>query len=149
MAKDKQESKAKHAGGRPSGYKPEWVAMLPEMFRQGQSVTEVAVELGISKAAYYVYEAEYPEFLDASTRGKQISQAWWEKQGRENLFDISEYDGETKTSTRKAFNNSLWAKNVSCRFRSDWTDKSEVDATIHKDEGLTLVLNGVKPEAKA
>jgi transposase len=127
MGKDKSEGKPKHPGGRPSGYKPEWCSILPDMFREGQSVVEVATELGISKSAYYLYESAYPEFMDASTRGKQISQAWWEKQGRTNLFDTSEYDGDTKQSSTRKFNNALWAKNVACRFRGDWTDKQEIE----------------------
>lgn len=132
-AKVDKTAPAKHAGGRPSEYKPEWAKMLPDMFRDGQSVVEVATELNISKSAYYEYEKKYPEFMDASTRGKQISQAWWEKQGRINLFDTSEYDGETKQSMSKRFNAGLWAKNVSNRFPNDWRDKQEVEhkGTVH------------------
>jgi hypothetical protein len=73
------------AGGRPSKYNPAWVEELPDMFADGQSVLEVAVNLGISKTAYYEYEAAHPEFADASMRGKELSQAWWERQGREGL----------------------------------------------------------------
>ena len=123
------EAKPKHAGGRPTDYNPEWVKTLPEMFSEGQSVLEVAVNLGISRASYYNFEKEYPEFLDASTRGKELSQAWWERMGRENMFDTKEYDSETKVSIERKFNDRLWNKNVSCRFRNDWTDKSEIDLT--------------------
>lgn len=115
-------TKPKHAGGRPTDYNPEWVEKLPDMFSEGQSVLEVAVNLGISRSAYYKYEQEHPEFMDASTRGKEISQAWWEEVGRTNLTDISEYQG-----TSYKFNDRLWNKNVSCRFRNDWTDKSEIE----------------------
>lgn len=115
-----------HAGGRPTAYNPEWIDMLPDMFREGQSVLEVAVKLGISRASYYNFEKEYPEFLDASTRGKEISQAWWEEVGRTNLTDIAEYQG-----TSYKFNDRLWNKNVSCRFRNDWTDKSEIEHSGH------------------
>ena len=121
------EAKPKHAGGRPTDYNPEWVKTLPEMFSEGQSVLEVSVNLGISRASYYNFEKEYPEFLDASTRGKELSQAWWERMGRENMFDTKEYDSETKISIERKFNDRLWNKNVSCRFRNDWTDKSEID----------------------
>lgn len=120
-----------HAGGRPTIYDPAWVEKLPDMFRDGQSVLEVAVNLGISRATYYNFEKEHPEFLDASTRGKELSQAWWECQGRENLWDTREYDAETKVSVDRKFNDRLWNKNVSCRFRNDWTDKSEIEHSGH------------------
>jgi len=113
--------------GRPTKYDPKWIDSLPDMFSQGQSVLEVAVELGISKDSIYEYAKLYPEFSDSLTRGRAISQAWWEKMGRENLFDTDDYDGETKQSCRRKFNTSLWAKNVSCRFRADWTDKQEIE----------------------
>jgi hypothetical protein len=133
-------SNGKHPGGAPSKYNPKWIEILPSLFENGQSVVEVSTELQISVAAYYLYEKEHPEFLEASTRGKQISQSWWERQGRENLFDESSYDGETKDSTSKRFNDRLWSKNVSCRFRKDWTDKQEIehsgkiDLTIDNDD---------------
>jgi len=123
------EAKPKHAGGRPTDYNPEWVKTLPEMFSEGQSVLEVSVNLGISRNTFYEYCKLYPEFNDAATRGKEISQQWWEKMGRSHLFDTSEYDGESKVSTSVKFNDRLWSKNVSCRFRNDWTDKSEIDLT--------------------
>lgn len=115
--------------GRPTLYKPEYCETLPAMFSEGQSVVEVAIAIGVCKDTLYEWAKVYPEFSDALTRGRQISQAWWEKIGRENLFDISEYDAEAKISTQRKFNDRLWSKNVSCRFRKDWTDKIEVEQT--------------------
>lgn len=116
---------------RPTKYNPEWVDTLPEMFAEGQSIVEVAVKLGLVKDTLYQYAKEHPDFSDALARGRLISQAWWEAQGRNNLQDIDDYDGETKQTTRRKFNHSLWAKNVSCRFRADWTDKQEVDVNTN------------------
>jgi len=132
-----------HAGGRPTDYNPEWVEKLPEMFSEGQSVLEVAVNLGITKTTYYAYEKQYPEFLDASIRGKELSQLWWEKQGRQNLFDTSEYDGETKTSISKRFNDKLWSRNMACRFRDDWTEKHDLSLSSPKDGGLKVIVEYV------
>jgi hypothetical protein len=117
----------KHPGGQPTKYNPEWVETIPNMFSEGQSVLEVAISLGVCKDSLYEYAKLYPEFSDALSRGKAISQAWWERQGRENLYDTSEYDSENKISTTRKFNDRLWNKNVSCRFRKDWTDKSELE----------------------
>lgn len=114
-------------GGRPTIYNPEWVEKLPDMFKDGQSITEVAVELGIHKDSLYEYAKVYPEFSDALSRGKQLSQAWWERQGRTGLYKTSEYDGESKVSTTVSINEKMWAKNMSCRFPADWTEKKQLE----------------------
>lgn len=126
-------SNGKHPGGRPRKYNPEICKTLPDMFKDGQSIVEVCVELGIDVTTYLDWEKEYPEFSQASTRGRLLSRAWWEKMGRENLYDESEYDAETKTSSQKKFNDRLWSKNMGCRFKKaepglfDWTDKQEIE----------------------
>lgn len=119
-------TKEKHAGGRPTDYYPEICEDFESHFRQGQSVLEVAVELGVTRQTLYNWAEAHEEFFDALTRGREVSQAWWERQGREMLQDTDEYDAETKISTKRRINDRLWSKNVSCRFRDDWTDKSEI-----------------------
>jgi hypothetical protein len=47
--------------------------------------------------------------------------------GRENLYNTQTYDAENKVSVERRFNERLWSKNVSCRFRKDWTDKQEIE----------------------
>lgn len=121
------QSKEKHAGGRPTDYYPEICEDFEDNFKQGQSVLEVAVELGVARSTIYKWAEEHKEFSDALTRGREVSQAWWERQGREMLQDTDEYDAESKISTKRRINDRLWSKNVSCRFREDWTDKSEIE----------------------
>jgi hypothetical protein len=94
---------------------------------QGQSILEVAVSMGVSRDTFYQWAKDHKEFSDALTRAREVSQAWWEEQGRLNLRDEETYDAETKISTKYRFNERLWSKNVSCRFREDWTDKSEIE----------------------
>lgn len=117
----------KHPGGRPTKYKPEICEGFENRFEEGQSILEVAVSLGVSRDTLYQWAKDHKEFSDALTRAREVSQAWWEKIGRENLFDTEEYDSETKISTKNKFNDRLWSKNVSCRFRNDWTDKQEIE----------------------
>jgi hypothetical protein len=119
--------KEKHAGGRPTDYDPAILEGFTDRFKKGQSVVEVAVEIGQHKDTLYEWAKVHPEFSDALTRGIHISQAWWERQGRENLFDHEEYDSENHISTKDKFNDRLWSKNMSCRFRKDWTDKTEIE----------------------
>jgi hypothetical protein len=137
-------SNGKHPGGRPSKYNPEICKTLPDMFKEGQSVCEVATELGISVVTYYQWEKDYPEFLNASTRGKQISQSWWEKQGRTNLFDESEF-GEGSGVNRR-FNDRLWSKNMACRFRKDWTEKQEIGVTDKDGNDRSFTITFAKPK---
>jgi hypothetical protein len=146
-------SNGKHAGGRPTKYNPELYKTLPDMFKDGQSIVEVCVELGISISTYYNWEDEYPEFLEASTRGKLVSRAWWERMGRENLYDESEYDAEARVSTNKKFNDRLWSKNVGCRFKKssdprlfDWTDKQEVGVTDKDGNDRSFTVTFTKPK---
>lgn len=74
----------------------------------------------------------YPEFLDAITRARDLAQAWFEDKGQEGL-------------EKTGFNASLWAKQVSCRFRNDYTDKSqtEISGTL---TSLTLSFVEAKGE---
>lgn len=116
-------------GGRPVEYDPAICERLPEMFKDGQSVTEVATELGFNRSTLYDWKEKYPEFSNALEYGIQISKAWWERQGREGLYKVSEYDGESKTSTSKAINDKVWAKNMSCRFPEDWRERHDVNLT--------------------
>jgi len=125
----------KHAGGRPTDYYPEICDELPSMFEEGQSVVEVAVELGVARSTIYLWAKEHPEFSDALTRAREVSQAWWERQGRENLFDHEEYDAESKISTKNKFNNGLWKENMCKRF-TDWRDRQEI--TGKDGEPLTV-----------
>lgn len=136
-----------HAGGRPTDYDPSLCETLPDMFREGQSIVEVAAELGISRDTIYEWAKQHKEFSDALTRGRDLSQAWWEKQGRLNLMDTEEYDGETKISTKKRINDRLWAKNVSCRFRKDWTEKTEISGPDGQPVAFTVAF--LKPDDAA
>lgn len=137
MDKDSAQTSStpKHAGGRPTDYYPEICEGFEDNFKQGQSILEVAVELGVARSTIYLWAKEHPEFSDALTRAREVSQAWWERQGRENLFDHEEYDGESKISTKDKFNNSLWKENMCKRF-TDWRDRQEI--TGKDGEPLTV-----------
>jgi hypothetical protein len=136
-------------GGRPTKYDPAWVEKLPEMFAAGQSVLEVAVNLGISRDSVYAYAKIYPEFSDALTRGKELSQAWWERQGREGLYDITEYDEKGRPCSRRSINHSIWNKNVACRFRVDWADRQELAGVGGDAIAIRIIKASEAPEGKS
>ena len=81
-AKKRVTAKRKPKLGRPVKYDPKWPERLPQMFSQGESVPEVAAQLGICKDTFYEYCKQYPAFSDAYKLGRDISEAWWTRLGR-------------------------------------------------------------------
>ena len=108
--------------GRPTKYKPEMCETVIELMKEGASQYEVLATLGISEDTFYRWKKENEEFSESIKRGSQLSQAWWEKEGRISLDD-------------RQFNSTLWYMNMKNRFK--WADKQEV-----KNEGnITIVMD--------
>ena len=115
-ASRKKEVVIKKQPGRPTDYRPEYDQRIIEVMREGASLVEFVAEIGVTRESAYEWARVHPSFSYAFTRARELCQAWWEKQGRENLSD------EFHDGSGKKFNDRLWNKNVSCRFRDDWTD---------------------------
>jgi transposase len=60
-----QERAGKHAGGRPTLYKPEYCDLAKEFMGQGFSLTAFAGEIDVSRETVYAWERGIPEFSDA------------------------------------------------------------------------------------
>jgi hypothetical protein len=101
------------AGGRPSVYDPAFCEQAIELGKLGKSLVQIACAFDVTRETIYAWMREKPEFSDAMTRAKAHSQAWWEEMGQAGL-------------TMQGFNASLWAKNVSCRFREDYSEPKNV-----------------------
>ena len=106
--------------GRPTKYKSEMCDVVIELMREGASQQEVLNELNISNDTFYRWKEENPDFSETVKRGIELSQGWWEKQGRVSLRD-------------RTFNYPGWYMNMKNRFK--WADKQEV-----KNEGSVTVL---------
>lgn len=100
--------------GRPTKYKPEMCDIVVELMMEGASKTEVMAELGIWRETFYRWVNEKPEFSDTLKKGQQLSQAWWERNGRINLEN-------------KQFNYTGWYMNMKNRF--DWSDRNDIRQT--------------------
>lgn len=128
---------AKHAGGRPTKYKPEYCLSVEYMARSGMIEKEMAEKIGVSEVTFNAWKNEYPEFLNALTRGKediddQVERALYKKATgfREPAVKIfmpagfdkpvyAPYDEYYPPDTAAAF---IWLKN---RRKNKWRDRIE------------------------
>lgn len=109
------------AGGRPTDYKPEYCALVKELGAQGYSVVEMAAEIGVARGTLEAnWPSANPAFLEAFTQARQLSQAWWERQGRENVI---------VAPGKGTFNASMWSRSMAARFPEDWRENKGVELT--------------------
>lgn len=116
--------KPKGPGGRPSLYKPEYCERVIELGREGMSVLEMAAEIGVSRVTLEeAWPAAHEEFLEAFARARELSQAWWEREGRTGL-------------RADKFNAQLYSRSMSARFPKDWRESKNVESnvTVQVDE---------------
>jgi hypothetical protein len=127
------ETKPKGPGGRPSLYRPEYCERVLEFGREGMSVVEMAAEIGVSRNSL---EERWPEaheeFREAFARARELSQAWWERQGRVGL-------------TAERFNAQVYSRSMAARFPKDWRESKEQRVT-GADGGAVQIENGLTPE---
>ena len=107
------------AGGRPSSYDPAYCEQVIELGRIGCSVVEMAADIGVSRATLEAnWPTDHPEFLEAFTQAKVLSQAWWETMGRTNLI-MPQGSG--------SFQASVWSRSMAARFPADWRESTKLE----------------------
>jgi hypothetical protein len=99
--------------GRPTKYDPAMCDIVVQCGAEGMGRYEIAAELDVSLQTMVAWEEEHPAFLSATTRARQLSQAWWEKQGRKGIWS-------------RDFNAPAYSLQVRNRFPADWRDKHEL-----------------------
>lgn len=105
--------------GRPTDYDPAFCEKVMALGREGASKAEMAAELGCARSTFALWEEAHAEFSEAVKAAVDLSQAWWEKQGRLATFGGTE-----------GFNATSFIFNMKNRFPGDWKDKVEQDQTI-------------------
>jgi len=112
-----------HAGGRPTKYDPKVIPIVLECMAQGWSLAEVAAELHVAKSTMWEWRENHKEFSKALEEGIDLSESWWTKKSREELYN-------------KDFNDRLWYRNMANRF--GWRDKvdTNLNATVSHAEAL-------------
>jgi hypothetical protein len=71
-------------------YKPDHAASLIEHMKDGSSFMSFGAVVGVSKATLYDWLDTYPEFKEAYEVAKLQALSWWEKQGKEGLWNTKE-----------------------------------------------------------
>lgn len=107
------------AAGQPTKYDPAYCAVIIELGRQGKSVTQMACQLDVVKQTMFNWAADHPEFLDAMTKAKQLSQAWWEDVGQNNIVSMP----------GAVLNASVYSRSMAARFPDDWRENKGVELT--------------------
>jgi len=106
---------------RPTTYQSEYCEAVIELAATGMSVVEMAAHLGVHRETLEEnWPAAFPEFSEAFTLAKLLSQAWWEKQGRMNLV-MPQGSG--------TFNSAVWSRSMAARFPRDWREQKGVELT--------------------
>ena len=96
--------------GRPSEYREEYCERVIELGKEGMSVVEMAAEIGVHRETLEQnWPTAHEEFSEAFARARLLSQAWWERKGRESL-------------TTPGFQASVWSRSMAARFPRDWRE---------------------------
>ena len=93
-------------------YEPGFTLSALNFAEAGMTDAQIAYRLNISRSTFYNYKRDYPEFVEAIERGRDILDATVNR----NLLDLvtgeycfitssSDSDGRTRTTTRKAVPN--------------------------------------------
>jgi hypothetical protein len=120
--------------GRPTLYDPSFCEKVIELGRQGKSPVQMAAEFDVVRQTLYNWAEEHPDFLAAFTRARELSQVWFENAGQTGLFT-------------PGFNAALWSKQMSARFREEYTDtnKQELSGPNGGPIPTTITVVGVTP----
>lgn len=114
---------------RPSEYDPAFCETAVEAGRNGKSLTWLAAEIDVSRECLYEWGRVHPEFSDALTRMRQLSQRWWEDAGQDGM-------------KAAGFNASVWSRSMAARFPDDWREVKGTEIT-GKDGGPVQSVNKV------
>ena len=75
----KQTSSSKHAGGRPSTYRPELCDLISDAMAEGLSLEAAAAACGVGPRTVFRWQDEIDEFRQAVEEGRARSLLFWER----------------------------------------------------------------------
>ena len=125
------ETPAKHPGGRPSLYRPEYCERVIELGKEGKFLVEIACALDVTRPTLAYWSEEFPEFSTALMRAREESQRWWIEKGRNNVTLPKEI----------TFQQSVWMRVMACGWPDDWVEKQRIEHSgelNHKEKPADL-----------
>lgn len=120
----------KNPVGRPTAYKPEYCQMLIEHMKQGFTFDSFAGRLMVAISTLYVWEAAYPEFLEAKKVGR----------GCQQLTDEETLQKITQGKIKNGNITGLIFKMKNCH---RWTDRIEQEITA-RDKTIEDLIKEAK-----
>lgn len=132
--------------GRPSKYKSKFCQMLIDHMSEGLSFESFAAVIDVNKDTLYAWSSEgnpsfIKEFSEAKKKAFAQNLLWWEKAGKEGLWDKMEFDEKGRKKTYKSLNSTLWIFNMKNRHK--WRDRVEADEIADNESGkpqVTIIL---------
>ena len=123
--------------GRPTSYDPSFCEKVIRLGENGNSVTQIAVKLGVDRVTMLSWAEVHPEFSTSLNIAIDAAKAWWEDMGMIGL--VSE-----------KFNAGVWSKSMSARFRDEYTERrqTEIAGTIVEKRELTINARSLEPDAR-
>jgi hypothetical protein len=125
--------------GQPTKYRPEFCDLIKQVGEQGGWMCEMAEVCDVHRNTFDNWCAVYPEFLDALTRAKQLSQAWFEKQGRENML----------VGRGMMFNATMWKAQMCARHPFEYTDRKAVTHSGPSGGPVQMISTTMTPQQAA
>ena len=120
--------------GRPksdlSGLPNGWQVAILDLYKKGASDVEIKALIcewrgSMSNDLWDRWIKEESLFSETIKKGRLLSEAWWQKEGRSNLSDTK-------------FNYTGWYMNMKNRF--GWADKNEITGKDGKDLTATILF---------
>ena len=98
---------------------PNWKLILQELGNQGKFDMDAKVSLGLSNDLFARLMEEEPEFSEAISKMRQLSETWW------TSISIKAF----QNGTSKNVNSNLYALMMRNAFKHNWNTTSNVDIT--------------------
>lgn len=148
------------AGGRPSGYKPEYCDQAYKLCLLGADDKRIADFFEISEATLNRWKSEHPEFWESLKGGKEnadaaVAASLYNRAkgyvGKKTvtatnggiITDVQVVDEYVAPDTTAAI---FWLKN---RQPKQWRDKQEIDHSGRIDSAQTVISGEISPEQAA
>ncbi len=111
---------------RDKKYKPEFCEKVIDWFREGQTIVEVAQNMGVSRTMYYKWKETYPEFKEAAEFGEEAAEAYFARIGRWAMLGFPE---PWMKELYQDFNTAIYCFKMKTRFR--WRETGDADTDPH------------------